>query len=206
VPEIYHITHHSNLASIISDGGLFCDRVARGKSCVQIGYQHIKSRRLARNVPLPPGGCVGDYVPFYFAPRSPMLYAIHKGRIEGYTGGESGVVYLVSSAESVDAAGLDWVFTDGHAEMSPLTSFYDDFNDFDKIDWDVLGSTFWNDTDEHPDRKRKRQAEFLVHQFFPWELVRKVGVYGSSAADTVTEVVGAAPHQPEVITERRWYY
>lgn len=206
MPDIYHITHSGNLVSIIADGGLFCDRVARTKSCVQIGHEHIKSRRLARNVPLPPGGCVGDYVPFYFAPRSPMLYAIHKGRVEGYAGGESEVVYLVSSAEIVEEAGLDWVFTDGHAEMSPLSSFYDDFDDFDKIDWDVLNSTFWNDTDEYPDRKRKRQAEFLVHQFFPWELVQRIGVYGAPAAGLVGDILGAAMHQPEVIAERRWYY
>jgi len=49
-------------------------------------------------VPLAPYGCVADYVPFYFAPRSPMLYKLHKGGVPNYTGGQDPLVYLVSSA------------------------------------------------------------------------------------------------------------
>src|SRR5579859_3001277 len=112
VTHIYHITHFSNLPGIIASGGLSCDRIAREIDCVKIGHRHIKERRLERKVPLSPGGCVGDYVPFYFAPRSPMLYAIHNGFVEGYNSGQSEVVHLVSSAEMVDKADLHWVFSD----------------------------------------------------------------------------------------------
>ena len=31
-------------------------------------------------------------------------------------------------------------------------------------------------SDEDNDRKRKRQAEFLVHKFFPWQLVTEKGI------------------------------
>ena len=74
---IFHITHVENLASIIREGGLRCDREAaeRGLAEVGIAHQHIKDRRAGRRVPLPPGGTLDDYVPFYFAPRSPMLYS-----------------------------------------------------------------------------------------------------------------------------------
>jgi hypothetical protein len=135
-----------------------------------------------------------------------MLYAIHKGFVDGYDRGQSEIVHLVSSAEAVRDADLDWVFTDGHAEMAPLTDFYDDLKDLDKIDWEIMKSQYWNDTDEHPDRKRQRQAEFLVHDFFPWNLVAAIGVYGETAAAAVHKALDKAKHKPEVHIKRAWYY
>lgn len=89
---IYHITHGRNLAAIIAAGGLWCDAqiAARGLTPLGIAHQHIKERRKQRIVPCAAGGTLADYVPFYFAPRSPMLYAIHSGYVERYDGGQSG--------------------------------------------------------------------------------------------------------------------
>jgi hypothetical protein len=199
VPAIYHITHINNLRRIIAEGGLHCDRRAQDVKSVNIGHMHIKQRRLNRPVPLGPRGTVGDYVPFYFAPRSPMLYAISRGGVEGYTEGQQPVIYLRSTAEMVDEAGLRWVFTEGHADMG-YTDFFDDFRDLIKIDWPLMEERYWHDTDDDPDRKRRRQAEFLVHQFFPWELVSYVGVYDHSIAEVIGETIKGG--SPEVGVER----
>ena len=43
-----------------------------------IGMRHIKERRARKIVPIVPGETLADFVPFYFAPRSPMLYAMSK--------------------------------------------------------------------------------------------------------------------------------
>ncbi len=56
--------------------------------------------------PFGPSGTLDDHVPFYFAPRSPMLYSIHGGYVEGYVVGQRSVIHLVSSAEAVSAAGV----------------------------------------------------------------------------------------------------
>ena len=189
---------------MIASGGLSCDRNAQPST--RIGYQHIKDRRLTRPVPLSPGDFVGDYVPFYFAPRSPMLFVIHKGSVPGYSGGQTEVVHLVSTIERVEAAGLGWVFTDGHAEMAPLTDFYDDLTDLNKVDWELMQSRYWFDTDDYPDRMRRRQAEFLVHGFFPWELVDSIGVCNEATAARVYEVLETLAHKPQVAIEQTWYY
>ena len=112
MPPIYHITSVDNLPGIIKEGGLFCDRDAKNIQFVSIGHKRIKERRLRKRVPLGPGGVLADYVPFYFAPRSPMLFTINKGNVEGYTGGQEPIVHLVSSTEAVDAEELEWVFTE----------------------------------------------------------------------------------------------
>ena len=182
--RIYHITHVGNLPGIIAEGGIHCDRVAQTKQHSRIGHQHIKIRRLARRVPLAPHGTLGDYVPFYFAPRSPMLYAIAGGFVEGHDEGQESVIYLVSSAEAVDTAGLQWVFTEGHAEIA-YTDFFDDLRHLSKVDWDLMKAKYWRDTDEDPDRKRRRQAEFLVHQLFPWNIVECIGVYNAKITSSV---------------------
>lgn len=57
-----------------------------------------------------------------------------------------------------------------------------DYSDFcedlellgDIIDWELMESKYWFDTDEDNRRKCRRQAEFLVHKFCPWTLVKKL--------------------------------
>jgi hypothetical protein len=203
VPPIYHITPVEHLPKIIEEGGLRCDVDAQKVATVNIAHKNIKARRLKKTVPVGRGGVVADYVPFYFAPRSPMLYAINQGKVEGYTAGQAPIVYLCSSTEAVEEAGLKWVFTEGHAAMD-YTDFFDDFKNLDKIDWKLMESRYWFDTDDYPDRCRCRQAEFLVHKFFPWTLVLEIGVCNTATAQKVQGILNA--NKPPVTVRQGWYY
>lgn len=80
----------------------------------------MKSRRKQHRVPLAPFGRIADYVPFYFAPRSPMLYTLAKGNVPTYTCGQDPLVHLAFSTEAAIAAGLPCLFSDGNC-ASPLT-------------------------------------------------------------------------------------
>ena len=89
-------------------------------------------------VPLAPGGCVADYVPFYFAARSPMLYIISKGDVPTYSGGQDEIVYLVTSTEKVAQEGLRFVFTDRNAALG-LARYGDDLQVLDDyLDWELM--------------------------------------------------------------------
>jgi hypothetical protein len=204
---IYHITHVENLAAIVAEGGLWCDREAavRGVMKVGIAHQHIKDRRAQRRVPIGPGGTLDDFVPFYFAPRSPMLYAIRGGYVQGYSDGQGSVIHLASSVGAISDADVPFVFTDGHAEVD-LSDFFDDLDDLDKIDWKIIKERYWADTDDDGDRKRRRQAEFLVHKFFDWHLVERIGVLDAEVCGRVKEILGDAIEKPLVTIERDWYY
>ena len=81
---IYHITHKDNLPRIISMGGVYAQSQMKCKTIEYSNIAHggIQDRRSETIVPCGPGGCLHDYVPFYFAPRSPMLYAIKMGNAE----------------------------------------------------------------------------------------------------------------------------
>ncbi len=119
-PKIYHITHVSNLPSIVADGELLSDAAmaARGGPLQAIGMDSIKRRRIHElEVPCHPDTRVGDYVPFYFCPRSVMLYLIHKGNHPDlrYRGGQEPVVHLEADLLSVvrwaETEGVPWAFS-----------------------------------------------------------------------------------------------
>jgi len=87
-----------------------------------------------------------------------------------------------------------------------LTDFFCDFADLNRIDWPLIAAKWWNDTNDDPDRSRRRQAEFLVHRFFPWDLVTEIGVANAQAATRVNTAISSARHVPAVIVRQAWYY
>ncbi len=175
--QIYHITCLENLQSIITSGGILCKNAMTRKNiaCINIAHQNIQNRRAAKKIPIGPEGTLHDYVPFYFAPRSPMLYAIHKGNVPGYSEGQEPIIYLVSNIGKFIASGGQFVFTDGHAIMD-ITRFYEDPKDIDQIDWSIMRNRMWKDTQSDGDRSRRRQAEFLAYDFFCLEDIIEIGV------------------------------
>jgi len=205
--KLYHITHIRNLKSIISRGGILSDNEMNKENVkhVEIAHKNIKERRARKPVPLKPGGTLADYVPFYFAPRSPMLYAIHTGFVEGYMGGQESVLHLVTTVETVLSQNLPFVFTDGHAEMA-FSDFYNDIDKLTKIDWDIMKAEYWNDTPQDNDRKRRRQAEFLVYQFFPWNFFEEIAVINDTMVGRVDEILSSFKKCPKVSVRKKWYY
>lgn len=205
--QVFHITHINNLPSIITDDGLrACADLRSGReNYTDIAHQHIQDRRAQIIVPCGPGGNLHEYVPFYFAPRSPMLYAICKGQVAGYNGKQEEIIYLVSSVQAVEQSELSFVFTDGHATKA-FTGFYDDLSRLTEVDWKIMRARHWADTPEDGDRKRRRQAEYLVHRFFPWKLISEIGVSSEQMAEQLIPVLSRHSHQPLVRVQKGWYY
>ena len=205
---IYHITHIDNLASIINSGGLFaCSKLRQQKAnYTNIAYEQIQDIRAIKQVPCGAGGVLHDYVPFYFAPRSPMLYTIHRGNVPNYRDGQTPIIHLVAEIETIAESNLAFAYTDGHAVMA-YSDFYDDLSYLDSaIDWSLMKSNYWFDTDDEPNRKCRRQAEFLVHQFFPWKLIRGIGVINESIKTKVETILQNHQYQPSVKKCPQWYY
>ena len=207
-PPIFHITHLDNLAAIVTANGLWSNnhRPAGMAVPTSIAHAQIQGRRARVVVPSGFGGTLHDYVPFYFGDRSPMLYANHAGQVPSNPGGQRCIAYLVFDAGAVAAAVPGWAFTDGHAVMRPLTRYFDRLDDLNQLDWGAIGARHWGDTPQDPDRKRRKQAEFLVHRFVPWRLVTEVAVIDGAAQSAAVAALAAAPHRPSVAIRPRWYY
>jgi ssDNA thymidine ADP-ribosyltransferase, DarT len=204
VPPIFHFTDIANLSSILAAGELRCHSTAN--CSVDVADATIKSRRMSKRVPCGPGGAVGDYVPFYFAPRSPMLFRIQHGGVADVSSDPARLVYVVSSTEAVLAAGHDFVFTDGNAAAA-FTEFHDDADSLGEVvDWPLMKATMWANTPADPDRRRRRGAEFLVHQALPFELVDRLCVHDADARSSVAAEAADADWEVKVRIRGGWYF
>lgn len=209
-PKIYHITHLDNLAAIAISGKLISDaeRIARGVNCSVVGMSTIKRRRLEEiDVTVCPGTKVGEYVPFYFCPRSIMLYILYMGNHPEltYRGGQQPILHLETDMDAAirwsDEQPIPWAFSDGNAGAY-LTQFYGNRTDLNQIDWAaVMATDFRNSV-----VKERKQAEFLTFGSFPWTLISKIGTINTTVAAQVREILAGMPHQPVVEVERGWYY
>ena len=166
---LYHITHIDNLEGIINSGGIICKNSVTGMNHSNIAFDNLQNRRANTAVPVAPSGTLHDYVPFFFCTKPPMLFTISRNNVPGAENTQNSIIYLVTNTSAVEQARIPFVFTDGHAIMA-LTEFFKDVQDFDKIEWESINATYWADTEEDPDRKRKKQAEFLVHKQAPLSL------------------------------------
>lgn len=204
---IYHITHVDNLPAIIAAGALWSDARLKAASAAStnIAHDHIKQRRERTPVTVPPRGVVADYVPFYFCPRSPMLYAFHGGTVSSALGTQQDILHLVLDAESLVDAGLPCVHTDGNAASQPLR-FFPDVAGFGSLRWEVIQSWSWKDTPDDNDRKRSKQAEFLVHDRVPWQHVESIGAMTEATRDRAIAAMASAEHRPPVVLQPDWYY
>jgi len=204
---IFHITPLDNLRSILAAGAMFAKRVLDQEDTdyTNMAHQSIQDRRAHTVVPCGPGGSLHDYVPFYFAPRSPMLFTISRGNVEGFAGGQSSVLHLLSTVQDVCKAGLGFVFTDGHGIMD-FTEFFVALADLDQVDWPLMQETYWADTDDDSDRKRRRQAEFLVHERFPVSLLRGIGVMNETTKHETESVLAEFGLAIPVAVKPGWYY
>jgi len=154
-----------------------------------------------------PGTKVGQYVPFYFCPRSIMLYILYQGNHPDitYRGGQRPIIHFQADLMNVvrwaQQHEVRWAFSDRNAGAY-LATFYQRLGDLDQVNWDAVQSTNWQDIIV----KEGKQAEFLVYGSFPWTLVEKTGVMDETTAQQVTAILTGKERQPLVCVERSWYY
>ena len=217
-PKIYHIVHVDRLSSIIADGNLWCDaEIARRQAAspgmgTTIGLNGIKQRRLTRlTLASHPGLYVGQCVPFYFCPRSVMLYVISRADHSelAYHGGQRPIIHLEAdlhqAVDWADRNGRRWALTLSNAGSN---HFEDRSNlaQLGEIDWDAVQTNRWAGEGIPSSVKEGKQAEFLVEQSFPWELVSRIGVRSPQVLDQVGEALHEAGHQPRVEVMPEWHY
>jgi hypothetical protein len=216
--RIFHITPIRNLSSIAEHGAVYAKAflAKKGLDYENIAYQGAQGKRATKLVEKPPGETIHHYVPFYFAPRSPMLRTIDGGNVEGCPYRQEDIAHLESTVETTTSNGLHYVFYDYNATLDFATC-YSDVRDLDKIDWPLFYEPprldgyckYWFSDMTKPRyvlRQETRQAEFLVHRKFPLELVTTVGVHDKEKQIEVRELFERLSVKLPVEVKPEWYF
>ncbi|QUB66569.1 type II toxin-antitoxin system toxin DNA ADP-ribosyl transferase DarT [Prevotella melaninogenica] len=178
---IFHFTDIRNLDSIIKND-LLCTNIKNknGITHRNIANTNIQNRRATMKVPVGPGGCVHDYVPFYFSSINPMLLKkLNEKNVD-----QPLIIYLCVKVDRLDKN--DAIFTDASANTNVPPTFYDDVKDLDKLDWNLIKSNKWGastDKDKH-----KKMAEALIHNRVGIKEVDAIVVYNDYVKEKVEKI------------------
>jgi hypothetical protein len=155
------MTHIENIPHILQHGITHSNSANSNPKFVPIGDASLISTR--NNILLNNGKRLGEYIPFYFGVRTPMLYVIQNGfNMVAPTPAEN-IVYCMTSVQKIIDLQLEYIFTDGHAVDGFTSQFTtQDIDNLDHIlDWTAIRAKYWRDENDL-DLKRRKEAEFLV--------------------------------------------
>jgi hypothetical protein len=205
--RIYHVTHMSNLAGILSSGALHADARANGGTHPTVDMSSAENREARRTTHIAGSGSpsVASFVPFFLAPNAAVWQSVRAGAMDPRlspairASKASEFVILVSTVKHV----TDWqvdgellaVVTNGDA-AHVLTRF---------------GST--RDDNERMLRKLRSDedsdailaAEYLVPETLPFEFVTLVGVANDKARNEAKGILQSSAFSTKVAVYPPWF-
>jgi hypothetical protein len=202
---IFRIAHRDNLSWIL-DHGLH----ARNGRIVDPNYRNIGNldlidKRSRRTVPVPPGGTLSDYVPFYFTPFSIMMFNIKTGYGGVQKLPNDQIVIFVSSLHHVAAQGVQFVFTDQHA-YPQMAEYFTDLAQLDRIDWPLLQSRDFKHDPDDPGKKERYQAEALIWQHVPLSALLGVCCNSDAMGQQVKSELDQRGLALKTVVQPGWYF
>jgi hypothetical protein len=202
---IFRITHRDNLPWILGNG-LHCRKSNRlDPNFVNIGNPDLINDRHHVGVPIPPGGTLSDYVPFYFTPLSVMLLNIKTGYRGIQQRCNDEIAVLVCSLPKLVQDSITFVFTDRHARLA-AAEFFGGVSDLDRIDWKILQNRDFSRDNNDLGKMERYQAETLVHRHLPIDSLLAIACYDSIGQDRIKALVSGVGLPLNVISRPGWYF
>lgn len=190
--KVYRMIHIDNIPHVLQYGITRKNSLHKNSKYITIGDVSLIDTRNNRQVRVDNGDflnfdapliTLGDFIPFYFGIKMPMLYVIqHGGNFVKRATPANNIVYLVCSVDQIVKFNRNCYFSDGHPTDS-LTTFYNlsKINELPEIvDWNDVKAAYWGGQ-ENLNIKRKKQAEFLVSEDLPPDLIVGFGCYNEEA-------------------------
>lgn len=205
---IFRITHRNNVPWILSNGQWSRNSGHADPDFVTIGNAELIEGRVDKPVPIPPGGVLSDYVPFYFTPCSPMLFNIVTG-VNVQRRDKAEIVVLVSSLHKVNENHRPFAFTDRHAYLRYLSerNYSNSIDDLPRmVPWELLRQRDFSRDPEDPEKSERYQAEALVYEYLPVEALLGIVTYNEEEADRIRARVNEYGLDLDVHVRPSWYF
>jgi hypothetical protein len=101
--------------------------------------------------------------------------------------------------------GKRWAFT-----LSNAGAYYFEdrcnLRELNEINWNAVSARRWSGAGISTDVQEGKQAEFLIEECFPWQLVERIGVYSGNVANRVDQALTGMSHRPLTEIRTDWYY
>lgn len=197
--KVYRMTHIGNIPHILQNGITHRNSSNHNSNYISIGDISLIISRDSKRVSVDNGNYldfdgplinIGNYIPFYFGVKMPMLYVIQNGGnfvLESTPA--SKIIYMVCSLDRVIKKYDRYIFSDGHATDN-FTTFYNNFKILELpkiIDWSAVKARYWSGND-NLNLKRKKQAEFLLDDDLTPDLIFGFGCYNETAKENLLEM------------------
>ena len=202
---IFRIIHAQNVPWVM-DHGLHCrNSPIQDSNFRAIGNPDLIDKRHGRVVPVPPGGTLSDYVPFYFTPFSPMMLNLKTGYGGITQCPNEDIVVLVSSLKRLTHLRQRFVFTDRHAYTQAAQYFCDPVQ-LTNIDWAILQNRDFKRDPDDPGKVERYQAEALVHRQVPFAALLAIGCYTYGVKLVLEEQAMSRGIEIKVLCKPGWYF
>jgi hypothetical protein len=201
---IFRITHRDNVPWILDNGMHARNGRNFNPNYLNIGNIDLIDKRSRRSVPVPPGGTLNDYVPFYFTPFSIMMYNIRTGYGVKQVPNDD-IVIFVSSLPRIVEQGIEFVFTNQHA-YPLMADYFTDLARLDQIDWPLLQSRNFKHDPDDPGKKERYQAEALIWKHLPLEALQGVCCYTPVVEQQIESEIEQRDLTFKVGVQPSWYF
>lgn len=205
--RIYHMTHIKNLPGILSGGILQAHSSEAGRPTLVVDIAAPDTRETRRTTELTEQeDSVARYVPFFLSPDARLWDSIRSGEsdprlaaeVAGFASTE--FVVLVSTIKDVFAHAdsveqVEYSITNGDA-AGVLTRFGTGREGVERM---VRGLRANEESEEILD------AEFLVKEAFPFELVSLIGVKNERVRDEVKSLLAHSSQRARVAVYPPWF-
>ena len=202
---IFRITHIDNVPWIIEHGICARDAGPKDPKFREIGNPDLIDKRSHRVVPIPPGGTLSDYAPFYFTPYSPMLLNIKTGYNGIRQTPMQDIAILVSSLHKLIELGVSFVFSDRHAYLA-TAQMSGDLADLNRIDWALLRSRDFKRDPNDFGKVERDQAEALAYRHVPVGALLGIACHNAGCETRVKELLEHSEDKVNVVVRPDWYF
>lgn len=232
---IFRQCYYKDLALFLRDGEIRAKNHSIRQRCHQTSYEAIVNRRGTDEFPMPCGGVVNDYVPFYFSPLTAFAYTIDQGNVPliDPDGNHLGTakskhrIFVVCNVEDVAQSDVDYCFSDYPLNSkAPLPTLETDLTKLENhVHWDVFDEApyrakipqigyqgvcqFFKNMEHPPERqlrRQKRMAEFLVRDALPMGLVTCVVAKSDTIRDRMQSMMDASEWSIPVLSNAGCYF
>ncbi|MDH6237691.1 DarT ssDNA thymidine ADP-ribosyltransferase family protein [Cryobacterium sp. CG_9.6] len=209
--RLYHVTHISNLAAILADGGLLADasESMEVRPTVDVSAPAVRDARRTVLLPGDDDLTVANYVPFFLSPDASVWDAIRA---------RTGDPRLVLNAHGSDAYDFVIIVSTVKTVVDAHVATNEDFPAGVALadgDAGAAGTRIVATSDgvermlvrlrSDPESDVLRHAELLVMDSFPLELVTLLGVANDRVRDVVRAILKQSGYSPKVAVYPPWF-